>query len=54
MVKSISDIGHFLGIKTIAEFVDNDSIASTLSEIGIDYVQGNSIERPYYLSGVCA
>ena len=46
MVKSINDIGHVMGMKTIAEFVENDAIKAKLVEIGIDYVQGYGIEKP--------
>ncbi|MEM7357311.1 MAG: EAL domain-containing protein, partial [Acidobacteriota bacterium] len=37
MVKSIHDLGHVMGKKTIAEFVENERILSKLEEVGIDY-----------------
>ncbi len=46
MVKSINEIGHFLGKKTIAEYVENDEILEKLREIGVDYAQGWSISKP--------
>lgn len=46
MVKSINDIGHVMGMKTIAEFVENDEIKNMLIEIGVDYAQGYGIEKP--------
>ncbi len=46
MVKSINDIGHVMGMKTIAEFVENDAIKEQLAIIGVDYVQGYGIEKP--------
>jgi len=46
MVKSINEIGHVMGMKTIAEFVENDVIKGMLKEIGIDYVQGYGIGKP--------
>lgn len=46
MVKSINEIGHFLGMKTVAEYVENDEIIELLKEIGVDYAQGYGIERP--------
>ncbi len=46
MVKSINDIGHVMGMQTIAEFVENDEIKSKLKEIGVNYAQGYGIERP--------
>jgi len=52
VVKSINEIGHFMGKKTIAEFVENDAIADKLREIGVDFVQGYGVERPKMLADV--
>ena len=49
-VKSIIDIAHTLGIKTIAEFVENDDLMSVVCELGADYGQGFAIGRPYVLA----
>ena len=48
MVKSINDIGHAMGKKTIAEFVENRAILQKLRlrEIGVDFAQGYGIGRP--------
>ena len=46
MVKSINEIGHVMGMKTIAEFVENDEIKGMLREIGVDYAQGYGIGKP--------
>ncbi len=46
MVKSINDIGHVMGKKTIAEFVENRQILQTLHEIKVDYVQGYCMGTP--------
>jgi EAL domain-containing protein (putative c-di-GMP-specific phosphodiesterase class I) len=46
MVKSINDIGHVMGMKTIAEFVENKAIMEQLNEIGVDYAQGYGIGKP--------
>ncbi len=46
MVKSINEIGHVMGMKTIAEFVENDEIKGMLREIGVDYAQGHGIGVP--------
>ena len=50
MVKSMNEIGHFMGKKTIAEFVENQPILDALREIGIDYAQGFAIEEPMRLT----
>ena len=52
MVKSINDIGHVMGMKTIAEFVENDAIIDLLAEIGVDYLQGYGIEKPLPVSEI--
>lgn len=41
LVRSINEIGHFLGKKTVAEFVENADALELLREIGVDYAQGN-------------
>ena len=54
MVKSINDIGHVMGKKTIAEFVENQSILDIMEEIGIDYAQGYGIAKPSVLISAAA
>jgi diguanylate cyclase (GGDEF)-like protein/PAS domain S-box-containing protein len=46
MVKSINEIGHVMGMKTIAEFVENDMIKGMLKEIGVNYAQGYGVGKP--------
>ncbi|HKJ53735.1 MAG TPA: EAL domain-containing protein [Gammaproteobacteria bacterium] len=46
MVKSINDIGHVMGMKTIAEFVENDAIRGILRDLSVDYAQGYEIGKP--------
>lgn len=46
IVESINSIAHMMGMKTIAEFVENDEIRSILSDIGVDYVQGYGVHKP--------
>jgi EAL domain-containing protein (putative c-di-GMP-specific phosphodiesterase class I) len=46
MVKSINEIGHVMGLKTIAEFVESEAIMQRLQQIGVDYVQGYAIGKP--------
>ncbi|WP_268797340.1 EAL domain-containing protein [Pseudomonas huanghezhanensis] len=46
MVEVINHIGHVMGKKTIAEFVESPQIEQALLEIGVDYAQGYVIERP--------
>jgi len=46
MVESINRIGHIMGIKTIAEFVESDEIYVHLGALGVDYAQGYGIHKP--------
>ncbi|MGZ8136547.1 MAG: EAL domain-containing protein [Methylococcaceae bacterium] len=46
MVKSINEIGHIMGKKTVAEFVENEQILSLLYELGVDYAQGFGVGKP--------
>ena len=50
MVKSINEIGHVMGMKTIAEFVENDVVKGMLKETGVNYVQGYGVGKPQALS----
>ncbi len=46
MVEAIHRIGHVMGIKTIAESVENACILSQLSAIGVNYAQGYEVGKP--------
>jgi len=46
MVKSINEIGHVMGMKTIAEFVETTEIKNKLTTLGVDYAQGYCIGEP--------
>ncbi|MFN3986578.1 MAG: ammonium transporter [Rhodocyclaceae bacterium] len=46
MVQAINAIGHVMGLRTIAEFVDNEAILLRLTEIGLDYAQGYYLGEP--------
>ncbi|WP_426415912.1 DUF1631 family protein [Aestuariirhabdus sp. LZHN29] len=50
MVKSIKEVGHFMGMEVIAEYAESESILHCLREIGIDYAQGYAVEHPQPLS----
>ena len=49
MVKSINQVSHIMGIKTIAEYVETDAIYRQVTDIGIDYAQGMYIAAPKLL-----
>lgn len=50
MVASINSIGHEMGLKTVAEFVESGAILERLQRIGVDYSQGYHLGRPRPLS----
>ena len=49
IVNSIIEVAHTMGIKTIAEFVENESILQYLSKTSIDYAQGYITGAPVEL-----
>ncbi len=46
MVEAINRIGQVMGIKTIAEYAENDRIIDKLRAIGVDYAQGFGVQAP--------
>jgi diguanylate cyclase (GGDEF)-like protein/PAS domain S-box-containing protein len=46
MVRSINEIGHLTGKRTIAEFAENEEIITMLRGMGIDYAQGYGVAEP--------
>jgi EAL domain-containing protein (putative c-di-GMP-specific phosphodiesterase class I) len=46
MVEAINHIGHVMGKRTIAEFVENDQTLTQLREIGVDFAQGYGVAKP--------
>ncbi len=46
MVRSINEIGHLTGKKTIGEFAENEEIITMLRGIGVDYAQGYGVSEP--------
>jgi diguanylate cyclase (GGDEF)-like protein/PAS domain S-box-containing protein len=52
MVKAIIELGHVMGIKTIGEWVENDSTLAMLRDMGVDYAQGYAIDIPRPLEQV--
>ena len=46
MVSAINQVGHVMGLKTIAESVENEATREALREMGVDFAQGIAIEPP--------
>jgi len=51
MVESINQVGHVMGIETVAEGVTNAAVVERLKLLGVDYAQGNWISPPRPLAG---
>lgn len=45
-LKMIGDVCQKLGMRSIAEFVEDDRTLAALKEAGIDYAQGFALDRP--------
>lgn len=54
MVEAITQIGHVMGIQTIAEFVESDTILAALGRLGVDYAQGYWVAAPRPLDDLIA
>jgi diguanylate cyclase (GGDEF)-like protein len=46
MVAHINGMAHEFGLKTVAEFVEDEMTAKMLAEMGVDYAQGYYFGRP--------
>lgn len=46
MVSAINHIGHVMGIRTVAEFVEDEATMEKLKSIKVDFAQGNGIGIP--------
>ena len=46
IVEAIVSLAMNLGMKTIAEWAEDNATVQTLAEIGVDYVQGFVVARP--------
>jgi len=50
MVESINQLGHVMGIQTIAEFVETTGVLEKLKLLGVNYAQGYAIAEPVPLA----
>ncbi len=49
MVEAINHIGQVMGLKTIAEYVENTAILERITALGVDFAQGYGIAKPALL-----
>ena len=52
VVESIQSIARVMGIRTVAESVENDSILASVTLAGVDYAQGFHLGRPMPLQAL--
>lgn len=52
MITAINQIGHVLGIETVAEGVGDDATLAELRDLGVDYAQGHALGKPVLLETV--
>jgi EAL domain-containing protein (putative c-di-GMP-specific phosphodiesterase class I) len=46
MAEAINRVGQVMGIRTVAEYVENDRVLARLRKLGVDYAQGFGVHRP--------
>jgi diguanylate cyclase (GGDEF)-like protein/PAS domain S-box-containing protein len=46
MVESINQVGHVMGVRTIAEYVESEAVLSKLRSLNVDFAQGFAIAAP--------
>ena len=53
MVEAIAKVARIMGIRTVAEFVEDEETARALKALGVDYAQGNHFSEPRPLARLC-
>jgi EAL domain-containing protein (putative c-di-GMP-specific phosphodiesterase class I) len=43
MVKAINEVGHVMGLCTVAEYVEDDTTLQVVRQLGLDYAQGYAV-----------
>ena len=51
-VEAINQIGSIMGLRTIAEFVENKKILQQLNKIGVDFAQGFYLGKPEQIENI--
>ncbi len=52
MVRSINEIGHLMGLKTIGEYAEDEMVLLALRQAGVDYAQGHAVSAPRLFSEI--
>jgi len=51
-VRSMTEVGHCLDMKVIAEFVESDTMFDKLREANVDYIQGYTVGKPVSIESI--
>lgn len=54
IVKSINDIGHQMGLRTVAEHVESEAVLTVVRDAGVDFAQGYAVGRARPLAALLA
>ncbi len=54
MVRAIAQLGHTMGMETVAEYVETDGLRTLMTSLGVDFGQGFAMGRPTPLTDVLA
>lgn len=52
MVIAINNVGQVMGLRTVAEFVENQAILERLRILGVDFAQGYGVHKPEPLRAI--
>lgn len=52
IVSSITAVARTMGLKTVAEYVEDAGVASAVTALGVDYLQGYGISKPLPLDEI--
>ncbi len=52
MVEAINQVGHIMGIGTIAECAESEEVVDMLRDLGVDYAQGYAMGSPVPIEGL--
>jgi diguanylate cyclase (GGDEF)-like protein/PAS domain S-box-containing protein len=50
LVRAMNEVGHAMGIVTVAEYVESEEVVNLLRAVGVDYGQGYALAAPVPLS----
>ena len=50
LVKAINEVGHVMGMLTVAEYVEDDETLNLVRGLGVDYAQGHAVGLPRPMS----